>query len=79
MAEGQAIHRQALEKQAVDDNVKYRLRARREIRLGQVLAFLLCLFVVACGSYVAVSGAAWPGTFLGAMGLSGIILAYLKR
>jgi len=79
MAEDEAAHRQALEKDAQGDNIKDRLRARREILIGQIFAFLLCSLVVVAGAYVAVSGEGWPGTVLGATGLSGIILAYLKR
>jgi len=79
MAETEAAHRQDLEKKTLQSNIKDRMSARVEIKLGQVLAFILCAFVVACGTYLALNGAEWPGVVLGSTGLSGIILAYLKK
>ena len=79
MAEVEAKHRQILEEKTLDANIHDRKSARFEIRLGQSFAFLLCVVIVGCGSYVAVSGAPWPGIILSSTGLSGIILAYLKK
>lgn len=79
MAEEEAEHRQALEAETLKANVRDRMSARREIKLGQILAFLLCVSVVLCGTYITISGAEWPGVILGSTGLSGIIIAYLKK
>ena len=79
MAEAEALHRQQLEDNTLKANIADRLSARTEIKLGQILAFMLCMIVVLCGTYLAISGAQWPGVVLGSTGLSGIIVAYLKK
>jgi len=79
MAEAEAEHRQDLDQKALAANIKDRMSARGEIKLGQFLAFILCVFVIVCGTAIALKGAEWPGALLGSMGLSGIILAYLKK
>jgi len=79
MAENEAMHRQQLEASTLEANIKDRKSLRLEMKIGQLLAFMLCVFVIFSGAYIAIEKAAWPGVLLGSTGLSGIILAYLKN
>jgi len=79
MAESETLHRQALERDTLEFNKSDRMSARAEIKIGQILSFLLCTIVVGCGTFVAISGNAWPGVALSITGLSGIIAAYLRK
>ncbi len=81
MAENESLHRQKLEQDALDSNIKDRRSLRLEIKYGQTLAALICLSIIGCGTYLAVNvpGAVWPGVLLSSSGLAGIITAYLKK
>jgi len=79
MAESEVEHRQRQEVDTLNANISDRASARTEIKLGQILAFILCLTVIGCGTFIAINGAIWPGVILSTAGLSGIIAAYLKK
>jgi len=79
MAESEVEHRQRQEVDTLNANISDRASARTEIKLGQILAFILCLTVIGCGTFIAINGAIWPGVILSTAGLSWIIAAYLKK
>jgi len=81
MAEKESSHRQDLEQKSLNANIKDRKSARLEIKFAQFLAATICLTLIACGTLLAlkIPSATWPGVFLSSTGLTGIIIAYLKK
>jgi len=79
MAEEESKHRRNLEQLSLEYNLKDRESARVEIKLGQILSFLLCAMVIGSGTYIAVTVHVWAGILLSGVGISGIISAYLRK
>jgi len=55
MAESEVEHRQKQEVDTLDANILDRVSARKEIKTGQILAFVLCLAVIGSGTFIAVN------------------------
>jgi len=77
MAERQAEHRQGLERQAIEAQIKDAVAERSERNRGQWMAFIVTFAFIGVGAFLIHSGHEWPGTILGASGLTGIVLAFL--
>jgi uncharacterized membrane protein len=78
MAEEQGTHRRAVENKAVDAQVEGMRRQFREARLGQIFAFLIAVFFLGCGTYIATAGGEpWAGALFGGIGLGGIVTTFI--
>ncbi len=79
MAESEAEHRRAVERDIVHAQIQDAEQERTERRIGQFLALLIALTVVIAGAYVSTHGAAWPGALLGSTGVTGLVMAFLGQ
>ena len=70
MAETQSNHRMELERTILPHREKLPGR-------GQIFAFILGLFGLACGAYCAVNGQPWAGVGIGGATLGGLVSAFL--
>ncbi len=80
MAESETKHRQTIEKNRLNADIKITTRTQTEIIIGQFFAFLICLCAITCGTYLILQGHTITGTIIGASGpgLLGIVNAFIK-
>lgn len=77
MAEAEQANRHDQERRALEAQIS-NLRARnRETHIGQILGFLIGVVTVGCGTYAAVHGATIAGSFIGTMGVVGLVTAFI--
>src|SRR6266702_7579052 len=75
--EAEVSHRHEMERVLVDADVKVHKSTITEIRIGQILAFVLSLCFLGGGTFLAYHGKQLAGAFLGSTGLVGIVSAFL--
>ncbi len=66
MAEDQSKHRQELENKAINSDVL-------NSRIGLLCGFIIGMTTIICGTVLGIKGHAGYGTFLGGMGLTGLV------
>ena len=70
MAEKQSEHRQALEKKALKTD-------SRNSVLGIISGFLIGIWTISIAGYVIVKGYSWTGTWIGSLGLFGLVYVFV--
>jgi len=70
MAEREQTHRHDGQKRALDADIK-------EGKLGQILAFLIGVFTIGCGTYAAINGAQVAGSLIGSGGVIALVTAFI--
>jgi len=78
MAQAQGAHRRALESRELEAQVEGMRSQFSEARLGQVFAFCVSALFLLCGTYTINQGHPWPGSFLGTLGVSGIVTTFIR-
>lgn len=71
MAENQLEHRMYIEKKAIRGQLN-------QSNIGQILAFIIGIFAIGCGTYCIVSGHDWSGSILGGAGVIGLVTAFIQ-
>lgn len=81
MAESEMIHRHEIEKKELDADILSNNKIiddyASEIRLGQVFAFIITLFLASIGTFVIVSGNPVSGSILSSTGICGIVTTFI--
>lgn len=81
MAEEESAHRRKMEEKALNAEIEFNQRSLkidgRETMLGQIFGLIIGSLTILCGSYVAVSGAYWPGTIIGSTGVVGLVTTFI--
>ncbi len=77
LAEGEAVHRRAMEEKSLAGDVEAMRRQFSEARLGQLCALLIALAFVGAAVYVTVNGQPWAGVFFSGIGIGGIVSAFI--
>ena len=77
LAEDEAVHRRKQEIKIVDAGISDDRSHVIERRLGQIFGLTIGLFTVACGTYAAVQGHPWAGSFIGGSGVTGLVIAFI--
>ena len=70
MAESEVEHRHHLTRRHLESEIT-------EARLGQILAFLIGVFTIGCGTYAATHGAELAGGFIGTGGVIGLVTTFI--
>lgn len=82
MAEAEGNHRRKQERLALDAEIQNDRRLIsayiKEVRIGQVLAFVIAIVALCLGSYVAINGYQFAGAVIGTGGLIGIVTAFIQ-
>lgn len=77
MAEAEQANRHGYERTVLEAEIS-NLRARnRETHIGQILGFLIGVVTVGCGTYAAVHGSPIAGSFIGSVGVVGLVTAFI--
>ena len=71
MAEKQMEHRMFMERKVIGGQIF-------QSNLGQLLAFVIAISFLSCATYCILNGHEWPGTILGAGGLTALVTAFIK-
>lgn len=79
MAESEASHRREIERDAVAAQINDAEQDRAQQQRGQWMAFGVAIAVTGCGTAVALYGNPWPGSFLGGLGVTGLVAAFLGQ
>jgi len=75
--EAETAHRHELERTVVSAEIEAQKHIPKEIKRGQVLAFVLSLFFLATGAFLAYCDKQVSGTILGSTGFLGVIASFL--
>jgi uncharacterized membrane protein len=78
MAQAQGAHRRAIESRQLEAQIEGMGSQFAEARLGQVFAFCVSALFLLCGTYTINQGHPWPGSFLGTLGVSGIVTTFIR-
>lgn len=79
MAEQEGDHRRSLETAMANSDIASAAAIPREVRLGQILAFLVTIGFLGCGTYLIDHDRQIAGTILSGTGFVGIVTAFLAR
>lgn len=77
MAKEQAIHRQYIEKTAINADTYVAKVDVWERLIGQVFGFVIAVLAIVTGVYLITNGYEWPGTFIGASGVTGLAAVFV--
>jgi uncharacterized membrane protein len=78
LAEAQSEHRRRMEDKALEGQISAIGMQFRESRRGQIFAFCISAFFLACGSVVVLYGHPWPGSVFGTLGVGGIVTTFIN-
>ena len=78
MAEKRSDTQQSQEKFKLKSDSNHRLRRDIEAYIGQIFAFLIALAAIGFGTYAITKGFSVAGSFIGLLGISGIVTAFLS-
>ncbi|MFZ4441696.1 MAG: DUF2335 domain-containing protein [Syntrophales bacterium] len=79
MAEGESAHRHKQEEKALSTDISVTEKEFSERRIGQILAFVIVIFMASLGFYLAVTGREIAGSVFGGPAIVAIIGAFLSR
>ena len=77
MAEEEALHRRAQERDIVRGGIDDDKARATERRLGQIFGLVIGLAAIGGGAYTASVGQPWAGSFIGGAGVGGLVLAFV--
>jgi uncharacterized membrane protein len=77
LTETEASHRRHLENKSLDAQIEAFNKESSEIRLGQVLAFVIGTITIISGAYTSVHGAEIAGSLIGTGGVIGLVTAFI--
>jgi uncharacterized membrane protein len=77
LTETEASHRRLLENKSLDAQIEAFKKESSEIRLGQVLAFVIGTITIISGAYTSVNGAEIAGSLIGTGGVIGLVTAFI--
>jgi uncharacterized membrane protein len=77
LTEEQAAHRRALDFAFLEVEIQEQKRSYSEARMGQIFAFIIAMAAIMGGAYVAVQGYQTAGSIISALGLTGIVSAFI--
>jgi uncharacterized membrane protein len=75
--EAEAEHRHRQEERALTAQIEDARAQRAAERRGQYLGFSIGVFAISCGTYAGVHNAQISGSFIGAGGVIGLVLAFI--
>lgn len=78
LTEIEGAHRRALESRSLEAQIKHQIRFDNEVKLGQILAFMIAITAILGGAYTAMKGHELSGAFISALGIGGIVTAFLN-
>lgn len=83
MAEDEAAHRRAIEREIVKTELSNDSQERkynaREILIGQILGFMIGVVTVLAGAFTSIKGQSMSGTFIGTGGVIGLVTVFIIR
>lgn len=77
LAEGEAEHRRRQEAKELDANIEGMHAQIKEVRLGQIFAFLIGAITIIVGAVVATHGAEWAGGLIGTGGVVSLVSVFI--
>ena len=77
MAEKETEHRQAMEKKALNAEIEGLSNEAKDTKRGQIFALIIGITAILSGTYTAVNGYPWAGSFIGAGGVVGLVSAFI--
>jgi len=75
--ENEVAHRHELERAAVEAEIKIQSSIPREILIGQIFAFVVCIGFLAAGTFLISTEHEISGSLFGGGGLVGVVSAFL--
>lgn len=77
MAEKETDHRQNMEKKALGAEIQGLGYEASDTKRGQIFGLIIGVTAIISGTYAAVNGAQWAGSFIGAGGVIGLVPAFI--
>lgn len=77
MAEKETEHRQKMETKALDAEIEGSKSEAKDTKRGQICGLIIGITALVSGSYTAISGFPWAGSFIGAGGVAGLVSAFI--
>jgi uncharacterized membrane protein len=77
MAEDEAIHRRAIESEALKHQASDVRGFRRSELVGQIFGLVIGSLAMLSAAYCGVHGAQWTGSFLGTAGVTGLVTVFI--
>ncbi len=78
LTEIEGSHRRELEIRNLAAQIEHEKRFDCEVKLGQVFAFTIAITAILTGAYTAMKGHELSGAFISALGIGGIVTAFLN-